>query len=686
MTQLRKYAVPIAILIFSILSFGLLIPFLGFYWDDWPMIWFSYTQGPLGFPEVFSGDRPFLSLIYILTTSIFKLSPIEWQLLGLFSRILTSLAFWWAFSQMWPEQREKLGWAAILFTVYPGFKQQSISVVYSNGLFLLAAYFLSIGWMIRSIKEAKHRLAYTIGGLLAYVFCMFSTEYYYGMDLVRPLIIYFSLGLSIPKVKDRLVQTLLHWLPYLAMLSSFLIWRVFVFEFPTYQPLLLNGLVENPVSNISALLYRIFHEPFLAGIFAWTNTLRFPAFEDFSIQSMEGFWLLVVFSFITSYFVLRNLLPNESHKSTTVKSKNHTKLTPCNATFTTQTVIIGGLSLLFAGWPYWITGLKIELQYPFDRFTLAFMMGSALIMTGLITWLFRTRLQKILVLSLLISMAIGENFLTANTYRRDWHTHNDFFHQLTWRIPDLEPGTLILTQGLPFKYYSDNSLTGPLNLVYAPENKTLDLDYYFAFLDVRVGRSIPELKKGLEIKQDFRNAAFTGSTDNMVVLFYSPPGCLKVLDPKRDSNLEIMPSELLNAVPLSNLDRIITDQNQQVVLPETIFGSQVERENWCYYYEKADLARQIGDWQGAAALTDEAYAKLLYPQEPTEVLLVAEANAMTGNIKRASELLVETGKNNPQYHDQFCETIDRFEFALDGKLSDNEKSEISNLREKLICE
>ena len=115
MPSLRKYAVPIAILIFSILSFGLLLPFLGFYWDDWPMIWFSYTQGPLGFPEVFSGDRPFLSLIYILTTSIFKTSPHAWQLLGLFSRILTSIAFWWAFSQMWPEQREKLGWAAILF-------------------------------------------------------------------------------------------------------------------------------------------------------------------------------------------------------------------------------------------------------------------------------------------------------------------------------------------------------------------------------------------------------------------------------------------------------------------------------------------------------------------------------------------------------------------------------------------
>ncbi len=650
------------------------------------MIWFSYTQGPLGFPEVFSGDRPFLSLIYILTTSIFKTSPLAWQLLGLFSRILTSIAFWWAFSQMWPEQREKLGWAAILFTVYPGFKQQSISVVYSNGLFLLAAYYLSIGLMIRAIKIAKHRLAYTLGGLLAYIFCMFSTEYYYGMDLVRPLIVYYSLGLSIPKLKNRLTQTFLHWLPYLAVLGGFLIWRVFIFEFPTYQPLLLDGLAKKPLASITALLYRIFHEPFLAGIFAWTNYLRFPAVTDFSMQSMLGFWLLVAFSFIISYTILTKLLSDDRQKLITIKENGHTDLAINESIFITQAVSIGSLSLLLAGWPYWITGLRIELQYPFDRFTLAFMMGSAMLMTGLIAWLFRTRFQKIVILSLLISMAVGENFLTANTYRREWLTHNDFFNQLTWRIPALEPGTLVLTEGLPIKYYSDNSLTGPLNLVYAPENKSLDLDYYFAFLDVRVGRSIPEVKKGLEIKQEFRNASFTGSTDNVVVLFYSPPGCLRVLDPTRDTNLEIMPGELLNAVHLSNLDRIITDQNQQVRLPEGIFGKQVEHQNWCYYFEKADLARQVGDWQTALKLTDEAYAQSLYPQEPTEVLLVAEANAMTGNINRAVKLLTESGKRNPQYHGLFCETIDRFEFALNGELSDNEKSEISTLREKLICD
>jgi len=685
MQLLRKYSVLLAVVLFSVMSFGLLIPFLGFYWDDWPMIWFSYTQGPLGFPEVFSGDRPFLSLIYILTTSILKTSPLQWQLLGLFTRILTAMSFWWAFKQLWPDQREKLAWAALLFAVYPGFKQQPISVVYSNGLFPLAAYFLSIGWMIRSIKQVKHRLALTIGGVLAYIFCMFSTEYYYGMDLVRPLIIFIAIGASVPNLKHRLKQTFLYWLPYLMLLGGFLIWRVFIFEFPTYQPVLLDSLTDQPAVSLGHLIYRILHEPILAGLFAWTSYLRFPTLEDFSIQSMVGFWIVVIGAFALSLLMLIKLLPHDREAPGNIPS-GQAKLETGTQSFIKQALSIGGFSLLMAGWPYWITGLRIELQYPYDRFTLAFMMGSALLVAGLITWLFRTHLQKVLVLALLISMAVGENFLNANTYRREWQTQNDFFNQLVWRIPDLEPGTLVLTEGLPLKYYSDNSLTAPLNLIYAPENKSLNLDHYFAFLDVRLGRSIPELKKGLEITQEFRNAIFTGSTDKIIVIFYSPPGCLRVLDPVRDQNLEIMPSELLSAVSISNPDQIITDESRQVVLPQSIFDTQAGQDNWCYYFQRADLARQTGDWQLAVELTDKAYKKRLYPQEPTEVMLVAEANAMNGNIPRAAELLLETGSLYPQYHEQICETVDRFEIALSGKIKDNQKSEIINLRAQLICD
>ena len=44
---------PIGLLVLCLLSYALLIPGLGFFWDDWPAIWFYHSIGPGGFGQVF---------------------------------------------------------------------------------------------------------------------------------------------------------------------------------------------------------------------------------------------------------------------------------------------------------------------------------------------------------------------------------------------------------------------------------------------------------------------------------------------------------------------------------------------------------------------------------------------------------------------------------------------------------
>ena len=79
---------PAFLLILCIASYGVLASTLGFYWDDWPMVWFAHTLGPAGFTQVFSSDRPFLAGIYVLTTALFQTSPLPWQIFGLITRWL----------------------------------------------------------------------------------------------------------------------------------------------------------------------------------------------------------------------------------------------------------------------------------------------------------------------------------------------------------------------------------------------------------------------------------------------------------------------------------------------------------------------------------------------------------------------------------------------------------------------
>ena len=105
----------IALLILVFLSYGLRVFSLGFYWDDWPYLWFFERLGPSGIVQAFTGDRPFLSFIYIICLSIFGHSIIGWQIFGLLARWLCSLGLWWALKLTWPGQTDKAAWAAFLF-------------------------------------------------------------------------------------------------------------------------------------------------------------------------------------------------------------------------------------------------------------------------------------------------------------------------------------------------------------------------------------------------------------------------------------------------------------------------------------------------------------------------------------------------------------------------------------------
>jgi len=71
-------------------------------------------------------------------------------------------------------------------------------------------------------------------------------------------------------------------------------------------------------------------------------------------------------------------------------------------------------------------------------------------------------------------------------------------------------------------------------------------------------------------------------------------------------------------------------------VPENIFGPEPAHE-WCYYYQKADLARSLQDWPRVTALADEAAASGFAPQNGVELLPFIQAYAMQGQWEPALE-------------------------------------------------
>jgi hypothetical protein len=257
---------------------------------------------------------------------------------------------------------------------------------------------------------------------------------------------------------------------------------------------------------------------------------------------------------------------------------------------------------------------------------------------------------KILLIAAILGLSVGYHFYNGNLYREEWKRQQSFFDQLSWRIPGLQPATALLTVELPMEHYTDNSLTAPLNWMYATGSTRPELPYYLAYLDLRTD---PELLGiGDEtIRKTYRDSVFVGNSQDVVLVYYDPPGCLRVLDPSIDQNYPQLPELLADQLYRSNLDRIVTEGNSNALPYWTSSGTK----SWCYYYETADLARQVKDWWRVVDLGDLVFALDDAPNHSAEYVVFILGYAITGDVDEAVRLTEEALRINPRMEAMLCD-------------------------------
>ncbi|NMB59424.1 MAG: hypothetical protein GYA12_09665 [Chloroflexi bacterium] len=665
--------VPVALFIVCVISYGILIPSLGFYWDDWVYIWFAKTLGSSGFVDVFSHDRPFLALLYSINLPLLGTNPIVWQIAALIWRWLATLSFWTCLRLLWPSRPRQALWASIMFAVYPGFSQQWISVIYSEAFIILAAFFASLNLMMAALRKRIPFWPATIIALALSGFNLFSTEYFFGLELLRPLLIWWIIGESGLPLIPRIKRSVINWLPYMVVLAGFSIWRAFFFQSNTYQISAIESLASTPHTTIIDLLKTLGSNFVVGGWLAWNQIFSPPNALELQILTTRLYWLAVLAMFIFTFIFLTKvrLLPAESNEEMIEPQK-----------WGWQAVLLGVLALLVGGIPFWIANLPLTLVFPWNRFTLALMPGSVLLLIGLFEVLIRTSRQKIILTGILVSLAAGWQFYNANTFRREWEASRDFFWQLSWRIPGLKPNTLLLTHEFPFKYYSDNSLTAPINWMYAPEFKGREMPYMLNYLSVRLKNSLPSARPDTPVEQTYRALTFKGNTSDSVALYLDSGGCLKVMDSLYTTAETIpgLPYKMEPAIPLSNLSRIETNPDTPAVPAPQYFPEQPH--GWCYYYQKADLARQMGNWEEAARLGTEALEKKLLPATPSDWPLFIEVFGRVQNWNRAAELTENAYATNPAIQPALCKIWDRI---AEQPLDDEGKASVKYAKSYIKC-
>jgi hypothetical protein len=648
--MMKKYlsirTVPAALLLVCVLSFGLLIPWLGFYFDDWPVITLARLQPVSAFWKFYSFDRPLSAWTFILTIPLLGTRPIVWHIFTLIIRWLAVVLMWWTLKGIWPRQSRAVTWMAFLFAIYPVFDQQPIAVAYNQHWIVYALFFLSMGLMVQANRRPKWFFPLTGLSLLTAAIHMASMEYFIGLELLRPYVLWILLQEKIPNNRQRLSAALKQWLPYLFILFAYVVYRLFFLKLggaDPNNPELLYNLASQPISA-SVHLVQIAFQDFINLIAsAWYRTVDPVNFDLTDRSVLFSLAISLVSGLLTLLYLLR--LPDEA---------NGQSERPSN--WVREAALLGILAILLGPLPVWLTDRQATTSTIYGgRFALASMFGASMLLIALLEWFSPRRARQAIVLGLLVGVAVGFHLRNATVYYKAWLSQTQFYWQLHWRAPQIEPSTAILSDNELFPYMGRASTALVLNLLYPPQADPPALPYWFFELYHDIGTpQAAKLERGKELTGEFRSFNFTGYSLNSLAIFYKPGAgrCLWVLSPDDVDNPDL--SDITRSVlPATNLSRILENPEADGYPPTTIFGAEPEH-TWCYYFERADLARQYGQWEQVVQLGKQAKQKGYSPEDPQEWIPFIEAYAHTGQWDTALKKTEEISTNNQELTPRLC--------------------------------
>ncbi|NMC86416.1 MAG: hypothetical protein GYA58_14145, partial [Anaerolineaceae bacterium] len=175
----------------SVLAYGLLLPWLSFYIDDWTFNWVYQTFGSAGLFSYFSTNRPFWGFLYQVTLPIFQDNILAWQIFGLVTRILASLSFYWLVCLLWPKKSGLTLTAALLFAVYPGFLLQPIALCFGHIWIVYSVFLLSNSFTVLAWQNPQRRIIYTVIAVVLSLLNVLSMEYFLPLEMLRYALLFY---------------------------------------------------------------------------------------------------------------------------------------------------------------------------------------------------------------------------------------------------------------------------------------------------------------------------------------------------------------------------------------------------------------------------------------------------------------------------------------------------------------
>ncbi len=669
----EKHA-PWIILAACMLAFGLFIPQLGYFQDDWNYVYNSYIFGPKGIVDFLNYDgRPVASWVYILGFALVGYKPLFWHVATLLLRWLTATVFWSILKFIWPGN----GWqnlaAALVFVLYPFFTLQPLAVAYSMHWSGYLIVVLSIYCMLLALRN--HFWIFVLLAVFTQALHLFTLEFYSGIDLVRPVLIWIALSKSNLSVRDKSKATLRQWVPYLVIFILYFVWRGLIYQAADAgrnTPFLLTALLEDPLGTIGATINNAIPDLVLILVTSWYKLIA-PGNFDFSVSSNLYIFAISAVSFVLFYIFFQR-------QTFTAEEKNEQ--------ITKQFVVVGIVALILSLLPVYAGGYVIHTKLePWNsRFSLGSQLGAALIITGLVDYAIKIPKTRWTILSIILGLLVGWHLHYTNDFRWAWNKQIDFYRQLYLRAPDIVPNTAILSEGELFMYMGDYPTAYGINLIYTPKGngfeKTRIAKYWF-FPLAEFNTSLNEYLHGRPFATTRAGASFAGEPGGSIVVSFEPElgQCLWVMRPEYASAKSLSPS-LRQLTPISYTNRIMqAPENADSFLFKYLYTNP--EYDWCYYYEKADLAYQYKNWDQIIQLWETTQQNGLQPESGFEYLPFIESFGQTGDWDTAKKITRASQKTMQGIEPLLCHIWSRLE--TDTPDSIEKEATLSSIKEDLKC-
>jgi hypothetical protein len=682
MTTLRKFShTPLVeVLLILVIAAVTYLPSLSqatIYRDDWYYTMDRLIGGPGVFQEMFKIDRPARGPLFEAYYQLFGIQPFPYHLSSFVWRVAGGLAALWLFRQLFPRQRLACFMMALLFTLYPGYLRWMEG--FENQPRILSSFLeaLSIALTLKAISTRKtipKVLAWTSSILTGWAYIAL-VDFAFGMEVFRLLCVYLLINRDQETFSfiKRCFSAIRAWAVAALIPFGFLFWRLFLFHNErqaTDIGLQLSSLFASPLTTGAEWLLRLFQSTFNVLVPAWGAALFQSLFEISLPKAITGMGIagFAVLLFLGVSFAIGKIEDEQANKVAVIRSR----------AWQSEAIWIGVIGVLAGVLPVIIANRYISFE-AYSHYALPASLACVIVVVATIS-LIDSHNVRYGAAAVLVLLAVLTHYTYSVRVLHEEQVIANFWQQVVWRAPGIKAGTTLLVSYPSVNYGEDvDAVAGPANFIYFPQQTNqIPAVYQLAPLPQMEYTTIYVLR-GINRSSAYRTHIGQLNSDNMLVISQpSESACVHMINAEWPAYSNLDSDQILLLGQYSKIQNVVPDANAPHPA-EFIFGPE-PAQAWCYYYQKAELALQEGNWEKVVQIGQKVTQLNLSPEDRIEWVPFLQAYAVVGDEK-AFKIIAQKIDKIPFVRGEACHVLLKMQ-----ELASSFRPQIQSLVDQEVCD